>query len=342
MATDSLGLRDDKPRTLPLVGTRRRMLFLGDFFTEGVGIPYEQTFVGIIRDRIRRAGGDVEVLNGGVASHSPRLYLLHLQDLIERRGAKFDEIVVFIDVSDIMDEIVYEEFTPGRITPILVLRYLHQFIVQHSLLANVLYLRLPATRSFITAIRSWMRELLERQAGAAPGLLVTPAAAQAAKPPLQADIMPPAREVWDNPRYYEIRDTWVDNDEAFRAWGAYGLKLARDNSIKLADYAASKSMAISFAIYPWPRFARHPDNRGRLAWTKIAAEQKWTLVDLYPNFAASSGAAVLHSERRALERSRAPICRQCMARALLRIAPPSLVRPADADVRTNAAVSGCG
>ena len=152
MATDSLGLRDDKPRTLPLVGTRRRMLFLGDFFTEGVGIPYEQTFVGIIRDRIRRAGGDVEVLNGGVASHSPRLYLLHLQDLIERRGAKFDEIVVFIDVSDIMDEIVYEEFTPGRITPILVLRYLHQFIVQHSLLANVLYLRLPATRSFITAI----------------------------------------------------------------------------------------------------------------------------------------------------------------------------------------------
>ena len=171
MATDSLGLRDDKPRTLPLVGTRRRMLFLGDSFTEGVGIPYEQTFVGIIRDRIRRAGGDVEVLNGGVASHSPRLYLLHLQDLIERRGAKFDEIVVFIDVSDIMDEIVYEEFTPGRITPILVLRYLHQFIVQHSLLANVLYLRFPATRSFITAFRSWMRELLQRQAGAAPGLL---------------------------------------------------------------------------------------------------------------------------------------------------------------------------
>jgi hypothetical protein len=66
------------------------------------------------------------------------------------------------------------------------------------------------------------------------------------------------------------------------------LKLARDNLIQLADYAASKGMTISFAIYPWPRFAKHPGNRGRTAWAQIAAEQKWTLVDLYPDFAASS------------------------------------------------------
>jgi hypothetical protein len=70
--------------------------------------------------------------------------------------------------------------------------------------------------------------------------------------------------------------------------------LARKNLARLADYAASKGMPISFAIYPWPRFARHPDNRGRLVWDKIAAEEKWALVDLYPDFAALPDPARLY------------------------------------------------
>jgi hypothetical protein len=42
--TDSLGFKDASRRAVP---DRRRILFIGDSFTEGVGLPYEQTFVGL-------------------------------------------------------------------------------------------------------------------------------------------------------------------------------------------------------------------------------------------------------------------------------------------------------
>jgi hypothetical protein len=275
---------------VPPVGTRRRLLFLGDSFTEAVGIPYDQTFVGIIANKIARAGGDTEVFNGGVVSHSPRLYLLHLQDLMERQGAKFDEIVVFIDVSDIQDELVYEDFTPGRVTLSLALRTFKQFAEQNSLIANVLFNRLPALRPYVDTMRSWMRAQSRQTVGAEPASSAAVAGAEVAKPVPQR----PAREVWDNPNFYKNRDSWIDNDDAFRAWGAYGLRLARANLMRLADYAASKGITISFAIYPWPRFAQHSDNRGRLAWEKIASEEKWTLVDLHPDFAALPDPAHLY------------------------------------------------
>ncbi len=288
-ATDSLGLRDDEPRQVPLVGSHRRLLFLGDSFTEGIGVPNNQTFVGIIAHRIKQAGSDTEVFNGGVASHSPRLYLLHLQDLIEREGAKFDEIVVFIDVSDIQDELIYEDFTPGRFTLSFALRYFKQFSEQHSLLAHVLFNRLPLLQPYIDSLRMWMR----KQQRATTSLNPVGHAAAAAEPAIPGPQRPP-QAVWNNPNYYKDRDTWIDNDDAFRAWGVYGLKLARENLARLRDYAASKGMPISFAIYPWRRFALHPDNRGRTEWTKIAAEESWILADLYPDFAALPDPARLY------------------------------------------------
>ena len=232
IATDSLGLRDKTPREVPPVGTHPRLLFLGNSFTEGVGVPYERTFVGIIADRIRRAGGDTEVFNGGVASHSPRLYFLHLLDLVERQGARFDEIVVFIDVSDIQDELAYEGFTPGRFTLSLALRYLKQYAEQNSLVAYVLFNRLPGLRPYLDALRSWVSRQSQRKASLDLVSLASLAAAAAAQPTLQPPegITRPAREVWDNPNYYMARDTWIDSDNAFRSWGAYGLKLARQNS----------------------------------------------------------------------------------------------------------------
>jgi lysophospholipase L1-like esterase len=242
---------------VPPVGVRRRILFLGDSFTEGVGVPNDKTFVHIIGDRIRRAGGNIEVMNGGVASHSPRLYLLHLQDLVERKGAKFDEVVVFIDESDIQDELIYQGFTPGRVTPSLIIRYVKEYVEQNSLFAYVLFNRLPFLSRFFDLLRFEMR-------GQSSGQL--------------------AHESWDRPNYYKIRDAWVDDDKAFRAWGAYGLKLAHENLSRLAAYAATKGMTISFAIYPWPRHARQIHSRARDVWEKIARKENWTLIDLFPDF----------------------------------------------------------
>src|SRR3984893_8818054 len=154
--TDDLGLRDQTRRHVPREDGHRRILFLGDSFVEGLGVPYEKTFVGIVGDRIRQMGGEAEVFNGGCLSHSPRLYLLHLQDLVDRLGMHFDDVVVFIDTSDAGDELVYEDFTPGRVTALLVMRKLLYFFREHSLLGYDIYRHPRLVRSSLAAIASWI------------------------------------------------------------------------------------------------------------------------------------------------------------------------------------------
>jgi len=47
--TDSLGFKDKAVRNVPLSSNKYRILFIGDSFTEGIGLDYEKTFVGLNR-----------------------------------------------------------------------------------------------------------------------------------------------------------------------------------------------------------------------------------------------------------------------------------------------------
>jgi len=55
-----------------------------------------------------------EILNAAAVSYSPRIYYLKTKYLIEEKGLVFDELYVFIDISDIQNEIVYQNFYPGQ------------------------------------------------------------------------------------------------------------------------------------------------------------------------------------------------------------------------------------
>ncbi len=76
--------------------------FLGDSFTEGIGLPYEKTFVG----RIAAQLPEKKIANLGVAWYSPSIYYLKLQELLND-GYTFKELVVYIDISDIPNEANY-------------------------------------------------------------------------------------------------------------------------------------------------------------------------------------------------------------------------------------------
>ncbi len=76
--------------------------FLGDSFTEGIGLPYEKTFVGLIAAQLP----DKKVANLAVAWYSPSIYYLKLQELLND-GYTFKELVVYIDISDIFNEANY-------------------------------------------------------------------------------------------------------------------------------------------------------------------------------------------------------------------------------------------
>ncbi len=73
--------------------------FLGDSFTEGIGLPYEQTFVGMVAAKLP----DLSIANLGVVSYSPAIYLAKLKELFAK-GYRFNHVVVFIDIGDAYDE----------------------------------------------------------------------------------------------------------------------------------------------------------------------------------------------------------------------------------------------
>jgi len=61
VVTNSLGFKDATSREVPLRPDRKRVLFVGDSFTDGVGVPYEEPFVG----RFGSAFPNLDVLNAG-------------------------------------------------------------------------------------------------------------------------------------------------------------------------------------------------------------------------------------------------------------------------------------
>ncbi len=87
-----------------------QIAILGDSFTEGVGLSYEDTFVGIFSKKI----GIEKVANLGVSSYSPSIYYLKMRDLLSK-NYKFDELIVFVDLSDLVDETLCYSFLNNQV-----------------------------------------------------------------------------------------------------------------------------------------------------------------------------------------------------------------------------------
>ncbi len=66
VATDSLGFKSEKPQNTPMASKKFRVVFIGDSFTEGIGIRYQDTFVGRIAHTLSKR--NIDVLNAAVSS----------------------------------------------------------------------------------------------------------------------------------------------------------------------------------------------------------------------------------------------------------------------------------
>ena len=84
--------------------------FIGDSFTEGVGLSYEKTFVG----RIKKELDNYQIANLGVVSYSPLIYYAKLNYLI-KKGFKFKRVILYFDISDIYDDNNKYRYIDGNI-----------------------------------------------------------------------------------------------------------------------------------------------------------------------------------------------------------------------------------
>ncbi len=76
--------------------------FIGDSMTEGVGLEYEDTFVGVLADKYK----NLKIANLGVSSYTHSIYYSKINFLLNN-GYKFNHLVLVPDLSDIQDEAIY-------------------------------------------------------------------------------------------------------------------------------------------------------------------------------------------------------------------------------------------
>jgi hypothetical protein len=102
-----LGFRDGRIREVALDSSRPRVVLIGDSFTDGVGVPWEETFAGWLEKRLAPEG--IDVLNAGCNSCTPILAWIKLRHWIRDCGLRVDRVVLFLDLSDVKDELFYEQ-----------------------------------------------------------------------------------------------------------------------------------------------------------------------------------------------------------------------------------------
>ena len=258
MFTNSLGFRDRGNRKVALTTNKHRIVFIGDSTVEGLGYPYEKTFVGLVDNALDSSKYDI--LNAGVMSYSPKLYYLKMKKLIEDTGLKMNELVCFIDISDIQDEIVYEDFQP--VNRFLYKYQLENYILKKSLIGN-------KAIELSDKMNKWLgkKKAVEDTKGYA-----------------EFD----RKDFKEN--YYKERFLWTDNDVVMKKWGTRGLVLCEQYMDKLYLLTRKNKIKMTIAVFPWPYQIKQKDIDSRQVkfWKKFSKDRGIEFINYFPYFIQSS------------------------------------------------------
>lgn len=262
---NSLGFADREVRDVPLSSEKRRVLLMGDSFTEGIGVPFEKTFAGLLQERLAPAG--VELFNGAVLSFSPRLERLRLEQLFDEIGFEVDEVLLLLDISDVQDQVLYRKFVPRRETPSeRTLRRARRWVRAHSFTLGSAEAWLGARR------RAGQRRLYN------------------------AEVFPPwldyfwlegqDPEPYRDPTFPRVRSDWTSDELFTGEWTDLGIALAREDLRAITALCRRQGVELTLAVYPWPQHVRafERDSRQAFLWETFAANNGLGFVDLFEAF----------------------------------------------------------
>ncbi len=285
ITTDSFGFKDGRKREIPLTSPQKRIVVIGDSFTEGVGYPHEKTFVGVAERNLNAV--NIDIFNAGVMSYSPKLYYLKIRYLLEKVGFRFNVLYVYLDVSDIQDEIVYREFIPGKGS------FLQTIIRKiDNLCRNHLY-TYRTIRDYILfgngnqIIKAWQTKSKK--------FMKIISHSHLSDKGRKGSTLPGDKNIRqydgaiDMQRFYESfdhdRDRWYD-DTIFQAWGAQGLQLAEEHMKQLNALCKSYGIQMIIAVYPWANHIENKELTSRqvIFWQEFARRYSIDFLNYFPDF----------------------------------------------------------
>jgi len=256
--TNSLGFKDIKLREIKDKINKRRIVFIGDSFTEGVGLEFEKTFVGIVYEFAKK--NNIEVLNAGVQSYSPIIYWKKIKWLIETKKFKFDELVVHLDISDVQDEAQY--YTLDNKENIISRGLLEKFIEDKNLRA--LFVGILDKYTFFTfRILQFLKN---------PHYYT-------AKPQDQ-NYNSWSIIIADSPNN---KGNWTIKELSY---SKKGIALSKKYIDKLFRLCEKNNIKLTIAVHPWPNqiWYEDLDSKQVQIWKKFSEERGIKFINNFPNF----------------------------------------------------------
>lgn len=246
--TNSLGFKDSEPRHVPLKVAGRRMVLIGDSFTEGVGFSFKDTFAGLLSDHYGSKG--IDVLNAGVSSYSPTIYYRKTRYLLENVGLSFTDLVVFLDLSDAQDDAWF------------------YYLDEQDNVINKKDFLSPAKIFFRSYSILYAIPRIFKQRAKAKEFKI-----KSAMSPINLSISTP-------------RGAWTVDDELYKSYGRIGLRKMTEHMDRLHNLLQMHGISLAVVVYPWPTQIYHGDLESRQVthWRAWSQKHEVQFINMFPGF----------------------------------------------------------
>ena len=269
--TNSIGFRDSSKKEILENTEKTRILLIGDSFIEGSGYDYEYTFAGLLENEL---GNNYEILNSAVESYSPSIYFKKT-DFFLSQGYVFDKALVFLDLSDIYDELfikfddnqnIISEIPKEKQTLERKIKNkiysLGWFLRDNTLTFRIMYLISDKTEE----IKNYLKLKLK------------------ASKSLNKSFFSTSR---DDAIFYRMthidRGFWTFNEDKYLEV-SQGLAQSEKYLKKLFELLNKNKIDSYLIIYPWPAQIQYGDKKHSPFWEKFSKSNNINLINLYDIF----------------------------------------------------------
>ena len=263
--TNSLGFKDKSNRKINTeTNHKRRIIIIGDSFTEGIGFKYEDTFLGLLDNQM--INKNIEILNAGVASQSPIIYFKKIKHLIEVKKIKFNELIVFLDISDIPDEFYYNiNFDSNDKKKFSLRNYLQEFFIQN--ISTYLFFDIIFTKINI------LKENLILKFKASEEFNISFLNTNIEHMNLFKSIN-------------AERGNWTSDINLWKLYGKKGRELADFYLNNLLELCNDNKIQFTLVIYPWPNqiYYGYETTLHRDFWSNWSKSKNINFIDLFEFF----------------------------------------------------------
>ena len=226
--------------------------FMGDSFTEGSSVSYEDSFVGMFEKATNK-----KVANLGVVSYAPKIYLSKLNFFLEK-GYTFEHVIIPIDISDLYDDdvsyrlkknyIVEDNFERGE--KLKIRRFLRK--------------NFPFTNFYMFVIKNL------NQVGYKPVKL------ENNKPSFHKDVLLKAKWTYSSDKF--INGYWKPVQSAQNEM--------IETMTKLYELLSKRNIPLSIVIYPWPQQLENDNENSKHVqmWRLFCENKCANFINLFPIF----------------------------------------------------------